>query len=311
MPKFAMQQRVQGQRSVFRKDIDSSNDEEVLLYGFEDVRKIVLPALKKANPESRFIKIDDLNHYIDITEGSVMQDFPGLINRIKKFVPLRGPYRMFYLETARGLSAETGLSLDRCFDLLESWRDFLKKNSAKFSLLSLYGSSKVNDATQAKERLYRLINKNFCGPLRDKKTEFSETKALASILNEEDPRSRDALLRENMERFPTVALSISNAFFRKTSKLGLEWASENNIHVLFIESALEQSALEANQPNNRQKNAAFVGIPSEITSATRTKNYAQSKRVAAYDPITFSEMRHYRRLNMKNVEALRVDDDDT
>jgi len=285
---------------------ESSDGETFLLYGFDNVRSSVLEALKKKHPRKRFVKIDDLNFHLDITLKA-LSDFPRLIQRINNFGALNSVQRTVYFEAAQALSAETGLKVERSFDLLQSWREFLQKKYGKLTPLALYGASKVNDPKQAIERLYRLVNKNVPGQIKTKKMEFTAIKALASIINEEDAEARNKLLRENMQKFANVGMSIGNAFFRKTSKLGLEWAEENNIGVVFIESALDETVSDEHQTSGAQQENKFVAIPPEVVSDTRTKAYAQGERVKSYEPITFSEMRHYRRRGMRNVQAIHVD----
>ncbi|WP_198362038.1 RHS repeat-associated core domain-containing protein, partial [Burkholderia ubonensis] len=264
-----------------------------MVYGFEPFRQ---KYIAENRGESAFIRIDDLNAALDFRER-LQKNFTESVRSIKNMsTPLNRAQTEHYNAQADELMQYTGIdSRTEALHYIMSWRTFLAQHADELTFTSLVKHAKMHptQATpkEATTRLFGFLNKNLPGKLRNKNTELETAKTFGGLLNSADP---NLALKNTMSSNSDIGIAVQNSFFRKLSKLGLDWAqSESDINLVFVEGAFTSSVNESPADALNERN--WRKFTSEDEANLDARSYRVARRTAAYFPITYSEMRHARK----------------
>ena len=135
--------------------------------------------------------------------------------------------------------------------------------------------------------------------------ESSAIEYMDFVFNQGDAKEKLDQLAVDIYKYPTVASAFDMAFVRRLCKLGLNWANEINLDVIFLESGPEQS-IYSSAGWKVWRDEEIFPLPTSIVTKSRAKKYMERERVESFEPITFSEMRHHRKHKMDNVRVICV-----
>ncbi len=233
----------------------------------------------------RWIRIDDLNAGLGLTSRALMASY--IIDDIKKGIDVRG-------ENARVLIKEYPWLTDKeAIDLLKSWSQYLKKN---YEYLSF---SHMGETKTALDFLGKNVDSTDMGANGSIKHDYQKhfdtlkNKFKGSNIKGHKKMRRDFINRGNEMPVMRVTLAFINAFFRKTSKLGLDWANSNSskisgvsfLNYYFNKNTGVYSDIMAEGQKKRER-----------YTMSNIQAFNQSKDVYR---ITFSEIRHAMRRGYK------------
>ncbi|WP_086869245.1 RHS repeat protein [Kosakonia pseudosacchari] len=241
-----------------------------LIYGTESSREEYL----NIKGESEHLRIDSLNAAFNIDFKTLHETTP----RIKKGLPV-GAENIKILQ-----QHNPALPDDYARQLLSSWSAFLKKNY-KYLSLSEYVKTKSKKGTllQSLAKNYRDNEGSLFtrigvvqGPFKEAMEDFTKDfkkgdktgyKKMERVDSMKDTRSNQQM----------VVYSLKNAVFRKLSKLGLDWVYSGSSPIKEVDFLMffEGSRVEAEDYNKRP-----------------WANLEKRRKNEAFDPITFSEIRH-------------------
>ncbi|EMG7889748.1 RHS repeat protein [Enterobacter hormaechei] len=260
---------------VTMKDVDGLESESFsLVYGMEDVR---FDYYKTNHKKFNLIRIDAINDALGITPEKISYD---LMNQIKKGIKVTD-------SAIKEIKKENiNLSDGKAKEILKSWSTHLKKN---FDYISI---SKNIRKKSKKGELLNTILKNY----RGENMFYSRGKLESSAVSTVDKMTSDFINKNDANGFKQLTAGwdggdvwekgISDAmvsmFFRKTSKLGLNWAFSNKSSVTgvhFLTYSLRGEFSEYELDHKPWKN---------IQDSRAWGN-------ELFSPITFSELRHAKR----------------
>ncbi|WP_146021787.1 MULTISPECIES: hypothetical protein [unclassified Pseudomonas] len=275
-----------------------------LLYGFTSFRKYYAGQETRRRGKTKIIIIDHLNESLDLV-NRVNKDYAGAIESIRNMGgDINQAEKNHYADEAYDLMKKTGIkSPQHAMLLILSWRKFLSKNADKLQITSLIKESKMRVASpkDATRRLFGFFNKNSPEGVHNKEKEISAVVALGTLLNGPCP---EVSISEAMKSNVYISYAVRMAFFRKVSKLGLDWArSQSQLHTVFVEGAFSDEVKQDNDKSNDQ--AHWRSFTQEDEKSLSSKPYFIVNRIASYLPITYSEMKHVRRLNY-DVERIDI-----
>lgn len=257
-----------------------------LLYGMEEVRKSYIEKQK----DEPLIRIDYINSALKITPDNL----PNIIGDIKKGIKVTDNDVKFLVELV-----DNKITLEDSKEILTSWSAFLKKNYNYISLAEK--SKKIKNPTE-------FILKN--APTEAEIGRLGG-KVSPAVLAEVTPQIDHFLKLGNKKGFKKLEENLSgddphkniafdifaNSFFRKTSKLGLDWAYSKGSPIGNGVDFLLYS-----------QRGQFT---EEALNSKPWKDYTGSYSKRAAGPITFSEYRHAVRkgyaINKINQTPTRVD----
>ncbi|PDO85668.1 RHS repeat protein [Kosakonia pseudosacchari] len=271
-----------------------------LIYGFEPFRQEYIR--QQPGQQRAMVRIDELNSSLDLQER-LQTDFSGTVNAIRRFSSnLNTSQRNYYLAEAADLQKRTGLeNVEQAFSLIIDWRSFLAKHANELTFSALVKKDKMTNSMKsdpeggaATTMLYGFLNKNLPGKLLSRKIEHQSVVKLSMLINEDAP---DTKIAQAMKEDANIRVATMNAFFRKTSKLGLAWASQReDIDITFIEGAFNETVVNDPHLSSEKNNWRELG-KTDIQQMS-AKSYKVKKRVVSYLPITYSEMKYVRKHNI-------------
>jgi insecticidal toxin complex protein TccC len=201
-----------------------------MVYGFEPFRQKYIAERRGGGV---FLRIDDLNAALDFRER-LRKDYTETIQSIKNMAaPLNRAQIEHYNAQADELMHYTGIdNRAEALRYIMSWRSFLSQHADELTFTSLVKHAKMHPSKaspkEATTRLFGFLNKNLPGKLRDKRSEFETATKLGALLN---ARAPNQVLKTAMLENGDIGIAVQNAFFRKVSKLGLDWTqSEKGIN---------------------------------------------------------------------------------
>lgn len=258
-----------------------------ILYGFERNRDIYEYKHPSSDGAPMF-RVNDLNYCLGLGPG-VERNYAYML-RTLKVAEGADPLLAEALKNGPGdLHEDTRVHQSTGVDYITSWRHFLGKHASKLGAASLLKLHKLEgqNAAVVDKRLHSFINKNLIIGIT-----ASEGAGIKSLLEQaiqaEEP---DVALTAMMESCDELRGIVRTAFFRKTSKLGLDWAHERGIPVSFVEAQQARDALVA----LREQQPATGESPWP---------YQVPEHKFSYLPITFSEMKHIQRMGYSITDAL-------
>jgi insecticidal toxin complex protein TccC len=257
-----------------------------LVYGFADVRyKYMANPARKKSPDV-LVMIDSLNYALDVTPEGIAK---GLMKSIKDGIQVKADHVKKLIEDAPGLEANTAKTL------LNEWSAHLKKNYAYVSV-----SEVIKKSYKKNHDIMSVVHKNNASKElgwseKDLKpgvfeTAYKITKAFENS-NKNGAQMAATILLDTREDIliRAVANAFQIAFFRRTSKLGLDWASKSTTisGVDFVMMKCGQYHLEA-------------------LTDVRPKTGDSMNPKKRYHPITHSEVRYVTRkkLSVNNIQKL-------
>ncbi|MFV8800301.1 RHS repeat domain-containing protein [Yersinia sp. LJYL362] len=269
-----------------------------MIYGFEPFR-MEYSLSKNQTADTPILRIDDLNLSIDLMER-LKKDYTKTVSSLKNMGDnLNSAQNEHYKQKSKELMKDTGIkSQQSAMSLIMSWRSYLSQHYDELSLTSLIKLDKMSNPKtehEATYRLYGFLNKNTPGKLRKKSVEKNTVTQFINLLNSNDPNQN---LKSAMESNSDIGVAVINAFFRKVSKLSLDWSQlQPEIETVFIEGAFTDNVKLSPKDAYIQDN--WRKFTSEDESALSEKPYKLRKRAATYFPITHSEMKHVIKGNNK------------
>ncbi|AGN84308.1 RHS repeat domain-containing protein [Enterobacter sp. R4-368] len=241
-----------------------------LIYGTESSREEYL----KIRGESGHLRIDSLNVAFNIDFKNLHETAP----KIKKGLPVGSA-------NIKSLQKENpALSDDYAKQLLSSWSAFLKKNYKYFSLSEyMKAKSKKNTLLQSLAKNYRDDQGNLFTRIGVVQVPFKEAmEDFAKEFKKSDKAGYKKMERiDNMQgakfNLEMVSYALKNVFFRKLSKLGLDWVYSGSSPIKEVDFMMffDGSRVESEDYNKRP-----------------WANLEKRRKNEAFDPITFSEIRH-------------------
>ncbi|WP_338524031.1 RHS repeat-associated core domain-containing protein [Pseudomonas batumici] len=276
--------------------IDPDGCAATILYGMHESRQAFL-AWESEGPEKTYITIDMLNDALGISmdssggDANVAANYSKIINRIKMGVPVTDRSINYVVSEAMGLKDLNGSGVRA---LLQSWSDFLRNNVEQVDVIESwkrkYGGSAAlkkngKPSDSFKEGLKKIIRKNY-GVEHDFKG--------YSVLAQAVYKGPDTYMKESKDYPQMLVLStISGAFFRKTSKLALDWAAEIGNPVLFV----------LGHATFTEKGLQTTPFGAEVSRKTykHAKKGGKTQATSVREPITFSEYRHAQKKGYKQI----------
>lgn len=256
----------------------------MLVYGFEDPRATMKTTLRNRLGFQNLRTMNEYNARIGIGFSFKFQGYRKFLNEEFQF---QSPYQQ-----QGNLSTQD----------VDSWKEFLSSHRKTFDF-----SGKL---TTTKERMQFLI-KNYASPaeaVRLKNPELrnallqkdwgfavGELDPVFNLLNQMDSlSSHEANARYaalSQDRRMILDKMITYAFLRKTSKLGLEFAQNQNIPVIFAWEVPGEDINNLNRLHQLLEVKPYKFFPME--------SRINSQGVDSPEAITFSEMRHLGRMRQK------------
>ncbi|QLA70596.1 RHS repeat protein (plasmid) [Enterobacter pasteurii] len=251
-----------------------------LIYGMEEVR---YPYLER-NPDNNLLRIDSLNAALGITAEAL----PDIATKIKKGLDVTKDNIAALRKNNSFLTEKDSKKL------LKGWSKFLSKNYKYISM------SEIMIKKSKKGMIYNSVLKNnssdnlFEGrghidfDVRNKIDKLSR-----AFISDGDNKGYSILKGmmskdNNSWEDGVVSISFVNAFFRKTSKLGLDWAFSKKSPIAGVDFLTYSNQGEFSQ---------------EIVDKKNWLNIDYAYNTEAYSPITFSELRH---VNRKNYQVNKI-----
>ncbi|UWM65337.1 RHS repeat protein [Enterobacter sp. CP102] len=282
-------------------------DPITLLYGFEAFR-MKYEEQNRGNGKP-VVRIDQLNNALKLRD-MFKKNYDLTITVLKNASPtLNDAQKKRYMIAASELQVNTGISTEEeAFSMIISWRSFLSEHAEELKFSSLIKIDKIKQSLEsdpsgetAKAMICSFINKNMPGDVIPTKPEDSPVNKLLTLINGDNP---DEKIGQLMQEEHTVFWTLVSAFFRKTSKLGLDWASQQkNCELVFIEGAFDDAALKNEALTFDETHWKEFG--DKEAQLIQEKPYKGSKRTHSYFPITFSEMKHVKSANI-NAKLVSV-----
>lgn len=274
-----------------------------LLYGFTQFRDYYAGQESSRDRNIEIVLIDDMNHSLDLRDR-VLKDYAGTIRAIRNMGgSVNQAQEAHYMDKAYELMRETGIKKPQhALSLILSWRKFLSDNASKLRIISLIKKSKMSAVPrkEATRRLFGFFNKNLYGELHNKEKEIKSVMKLGQLLNGPNP---EIDISEAMKSNEDIGLAVCGAFFRKLSKLGLDWArSQPQLNTVFVEGAFSDEM--KHNKDQCSDSTHWRSFTQEDERGLSEKPYFIVNRRASYLPITYSEMKHVRRMN---YDVERVD----
>jgi hypothetical protein len=252
----------------------------VMLLGYDKVRYDYLRFLKESASSNSYFFIDWLNDALSLSKR-IDIDFIGLSEELKSQEPLSADFSAHKEKAIKKMCRIAGITADLARALLDSWSDYLALHSESLSISSILKFSSIRGQDQAttEKTIFSFINKNFDDKVVPD-SDISLMKDSIWYLSTLDDKGLREDLPGVLEAHDDLLDILTNAFFRRTSKLAMEWAKIEGIPVRFVggksvRKQLVDQKSESGNPNSPYK----VGF-----------------RTPSYSPITHSEMRKNNRM---------------
>lgn len=264
-----------------------------LLYGFTKQRIPYLKEHRSTLSELPLFTIDQLNAALSLPDW-LDEDFPGMIKSLRnRSDPKNREMRENLKKAPAVLAGHTGMSETEVTRHLESWRNYLSLHADSLSISSLlkFDRLRQGEVESVDHHIYSFINKNLNDTVVDKETVSGIKEALWFLSTMKTPEEVLPGMMEELDDLPSI---LFNAFFRKTSKLALDWAQEQDIPTEFVGGEMVEQTLPSLLVNRTGKPGGEPSWP-----------YQQDRPVHAFFPVTFSEMKHIQRkgYSVKNVKV--------
>lgn len=239
-----------------------------LLYGFSEAREQFGEHYGSAVGDLRIITIDDLNQVLNVTREEVTKNYFGLMQRISEGIEVTDEGANFLAQHSplyRGAADEAKV-------MMQSWADHLKDNVYSLNIVR-----KINayDGLESNSKpMDEFWKKN-----ADKPLSTTHIEKMSQMIKMEPDR-----FFAPGNGYPVAARgTVSNWFFRQTSKMGLDWFAQTQDQgsIVFLDVAMN---------NPEDPSAGWQQLQSNVFNAKPYKQTAEIGEV--FNPITFSERRH-------------------
>lgn len=249
-------------------DSDGLSPPVNLLYGFSDARDQFGSRYDSAVQDVSLLTIDDLNLVLNITHDEAITNYFGLMQRISDGIEVED-------KSAEWLARESPLyrgAADEAKVMLQSWADYLKENV--YSLNIIRKINAYDGLNSNGKPLGEFWKKNSDDPIST--AHVTEMSQMIQMEPEKFFMSGNG--------YPVAARgTVSNWFFRQTSKMGLDWFAQTQGQgaVVFLDVSLKDP---------ESSSSGWQQLQPDVFNAKPYK--ATAKIGEAFNPITFSERRH-------------------
>lgn len=267
-----------------------------LVYGMDEYARqyYLLQRINDTNDNLLYLRIDDLNFALGITAQNLNSE---TLKNIKRGIKINYSH-ITNLRLSSGTINKTSLNKDQAKTILESWSSFLSKNYSKLSTAELIRRNMKKKINFVNVTLKNYPEKpGFLPPVKiptgvepEVKSAIEQVSTAFSKGNKKGyDRVSDYRSRENSNPYlKPVAAAINVIFFRRTSKLGLDFAfSDSSRNVISGVDFLMYNTDASNQKTQSFDDALYNHKP--------WHDIENSQTPYVYGPITFSEIRHAKR----------------
>ena len=260
-----------------------------MVYGFEELRQKYIRSEYENGSEDIFLRIDNLNEHFDL-----MCFLDGRFKDAEKNELFSKRHMESYRRKAAALADGNGrVSQTEALAHILSWVRHLSEHADQLTFESLIKHDRtfVDSNEDRHLRLWAFLNKNLPAKAGENCDETNIISALGDLLNENKPNRK---INDYMKKYPIIKSIMHNALFRKVSKLGLDWAQSNPaMKIVFVEGT------------KLPDESKWRDFGWRDAGCLNDKHYKINERVAAYFPITYSEMKHLGKRNYR-AEIVKV-----
>ena len=264
--------------------------EPIMLFGFNAKRIAYFSDQSKVPARPPLFSIDRLNDAMSLPDR-IELDLGGLSTALREHTPPpTDAMRATLANAPRTLAQLTGMEEKQAAGYLKSWQAFLAKNADRLSISSLLRFDRLRgaDVGEITKHLFSVINKNLDDNVVSDET-VDELKDAIWALSSIPEGYVSAALREMMEQLDDLPNIMTNAVFRETSKMALEWAKKENIPIHFVggkslrgqlmkAAALPEYQRAPYKTDHRVRNSFSPITHSEMRKDIRMENYVTDVR---------------------------------
>ncbi|EPF0317321.1 RHS repeat-associated core domain-containing protein, partial [Enterobacter chuandaensis] len=282
---------------------EDGQDSLYFLYGVETSRAYYLKERARGNQnaaERRYLRVDDLNYALGIESNNMTA---ALMKKIKQGIVVDDKHISLLIRDFSITNRNSSIGSREARNLLQGWSDFLKKNYTTLSVtnrLNKTGGEKYKDKKRTvkeallknypvKARLNAEITEDMITPFDSTHKIKPQVSTAINLVSNAFKSSNQAGFAE-MHRIynsdtplitKAMASSAVNIFFRKTSKLGLDFAFSDGSGVSGVDflTYIREGGTDANSIENN----LYAKPWHHLDTATETE---------VYSPITSSELRY-------------------
>jgi hypothetical protein len=268
--------------------VAKQSSEPFLLFGFSATREAYCSEHLDALAEYPMFTIDSLNEALSLEER-IARNLGRLASDLRDKAPPRSKGMQAVLaEAPDALADATGIAPERLSQYIESWQSYLAEHSDRLSFASLVKFDAVRELApfDINKHLCAFINKNYARAAGVASSDNKLIEALLALKDKPDAEVNKAL-HKAMKKLPDLADILASAFFRRTSKMAMEWAKQEGIPVHFVGGESIRTQLQA-----------MSSLPNGQRRAYKTEHITPS-----YFPITYSEIRQDQRMGRYVIDV--------